>query len=68
MTKHHLTAKEIGVAFRPFYKGDSSSDWLERRPVTPEVAGSSPVYPAKFGSRSRLFRLSTVQAAGSPFG
>ena len=27
--------------------GGRSSTWLERRPVTPEVAGSSPVGPAE---------------------
>ena len=27
-----------------------SSDWLERRPVKPEVAGSSPVDPAMIQS------------------
>ncbi len=30
------------------FLGDVVQFWLERRPVTPEVAGSSPVVPAIF--------------------
>jgi hypothetical protein len=37
--------------------GDVVQFWLERRPVTPEVAGSSPVVPARI----------KIKAKGHPF-
>jgi hypothetical protein len=37
------------------YQGDVVQFWLERRPVTPEVAGSSPVVPAMEFEKPILF-------------
>jgi hypothetical protein len=43
-----------------------SSVWLERLPVTQEVAGSSPVRPACFG-RFCLLHLSTANGIANNF-
>ena len=52
----HTLASHAGVA-----------QWLERRPVTPEAAGSSPVIRAIFASVAQLVEHSTENArvAGS---
>jgi hypothetical protein len=49
--------KERGVIFSQFW--GSSFSWLERLPVTQEVAGSSPVAPANFTKRNTHRVMST---------
>ena len=45
-TKTLTISKNHGIFYAGFSKRGRSSIWLERRPVTPEAAGSSPVGPA----------------------
>ena len=58
----------LACNFSPFLvylsrsSGGGSSAWLERLPVTQEVAGSSPVRPAKLGCFGQFYLLSSSQA------